>query len=157
MNTAVQDAHNLAWKLATATAWRKSASASARASTNTSTSTTGSAHLDMDMDTDMDALAQGLLYSYHTERRPVAENNMALSERNFSRTAAVAELLGGHPQYESSFVYKKCLRHNGLLVRTTDPQACLPKHRTLSRGYLTAPLFSPLSSRSLPKPRCLTW
>ena len=67
MNSGVQDAHNLAWKIAAA---RQGLAPNGGA---------------------------GLLRSYGAERRPVARANAALSVRNFEETLRVARGALAHP------------------------------------------------------------
>ncbi|TYZ62433.1 hypothetical protein PybrP1_008675 [[Pythium] brassicae (nom. inval.)] len=88
MNTGVQDAHNLAWKLAlaiqqqdaAATAFPTAAAAAAAATTTTTTT--------------KDAVdAPALLRSYERERQHVAKLNTQLSLRNVERTMKVPNAL----------------------------------------------------------------
>ena len=72
MNTGIQDAQNLAWKLTAAVRMEREAS----------------------RDEDVDRVRESLLRSYEVERRPVAESNAALSEQNFKRTLRVSDALG---------------------------------------------------------------
>jgi 2-polyprenyl-6-methoxyphenol hydroxylase-like FAD-dependent oxidoreductase len=83
MNTGVQDAHNLAWKLAVALQMQAS------------TGRTGA--IGSDMDGDRHQQASALLASYCAERRPVALGNGALSLFNFDSAMAVPRALGLHP------------------------------------------------------------
>lgn len=86
----VQDAHNLAWKLAVAVKGHLGDTSIRGEDNSTGHNTTlGDAKSTVELQRERD-----LMYSYHRERRPVAISNMLLSERNFNRTAAVAELLG---------------------------------------------------------------
>lgn len=71
LNTGLQDAHNLAWKLA--------ATVHGQAS-------------------------KELLDTYHSERHPIAVENCLLSLENFSRTAAVAAVLGVDPALAAAVV-----------------------------------------------------
>jgi 2-polyprenyl-6-methoxyphenol hydroxylase-like FAD-dependent oxidoreductase len=85
MNTGLQDAHNLAWKLAWAWHSGSSGDPAARAA---------------------------LLRSYETERRPVAQRNAALSVRNYRRLLQVTKscyLNDNHPA-----VLQKMLQHSPL-------------------------------------------
>ncbi len=75
MNTGIQDAHNLAWKLAVALRSRKNGQ------------TDG---------------ADNLLASYETERRPVALKTAALSLKNYQKTLAVPRAMGLNPAYAST-------------------------------------------------------
>ena len=70
MNTGLQDAHNLAWKLAWALAEGPRGSSSN---------------------------SKALLRSYERERRPVATANTALSLRNYEKSATTARALGLDP------------------------------------------------------------
>ena len=73
MNTGLQDAHNLAWRLAL--------------------------HLSSNGDSNKDRLNKAL-HRYQSERRPVASQNAALSVRNYNRTLEVAKacyLNADHP------------------------------------------------------------
>ncbi|KAL7553904.1 hypothetical protein ACHAWF_017472 [Thalassiosira exigua] len=67
MNTGLQDAHNLAWRVALALRWEKGkgSEGASRAST--------------------------MLAQYDLERRPIAAQNAALSVRNYQRTLEVAK------------------------------------------------------------------
>ena len=75
MNTAIQDAHNLAWKLAAACS-RGNSLHGRRLSADGVSDVGPSHHVD-------DAAAERFLASYETERRPVALVNTALSHRNW--------------------------------------------------------------------------
>jgi 2-polyprenyl-6-methoxyphenol hydroxylase-like FAD-dependent oxidoreductase len=70
MNTGIQDAHNLIWKIALALKLKK-------------------ARNNRD--------AEGLLGSYESERRPVAVNNARWSIENYQQTLAVPRALGLNP------------------------------------------------------------
>ncbi len=78
MNTGIQDAHNLAWKLAVAlTPYHEYSNC------NTA------ANYSMEVDT--------LLASYEKERRPVALSNAEVSVRNWQRSLLPAQALGLNP------------------------------------------------------------
>ena len=84
MNTAIQDAYNLAWKLAAAVS-----GSTARAGSS------GAAEVD-------EVELERLLASYESERRPVALVNTALSHRNWEEALKVRRLLRRVPNRHSS-------------------------------------------------------
>jgi 2-polyprenyl-6-methoxyphenol hydroxylase-like FAD-dependent oxidoreductase len=89
MNTGLQDVHNLAWKLAM---WRKQHQEAS-----------GAATLSL----------QSVLQSYENERRPIAQQNAALSVRNYQRLLQVTKqcyLNDEHPK-----LLKKLLENTPLL------------------------------------------
>ena len=84
MNTGLQDAHNLAWRLALLLLHRDRVSTSSEL-----------------------ALTENILSKYEQERKPVATQNAALSVRNYQRTLRIAKacyLDAQHPQLLTSML-----------------------------------------------------
>ena len=84
MNTGVQDAHALAWRIATANAMK-----SVKSGEKTSTSSSSSI--------DPDDVLTRLMGSYERERRPVAVGNTRLSVANFHQVLKIPTALGLPP------------------------------------------------------------
>jgi len=84
MNTGVQDAHALAWRIATANAMK-----SVKSGVTTSTSSSSSI--------DPDDVLTRLMGSYERERRPVAVGNTRLSVANFHQVLKIPTALGLPP------------------------------------------------------------
>ena len=98
MNTGVQDAHNLAWRLASVL----------NNNTISSLESVGSYYHDNQSNDGKDGLTYGfgnhnvhpILKTYEIERRPIASQNAALSVRNYNRTLQIAKacyLNADHP------------------------------------------------------------
>ena len=90
MNTGIQDAHALAWRIAT---WRAVDAASSTGRLNEEPGDSERARLGEDPDV---VLAR-LMRSYERERRPVAVGNTRLSVANFDRVLEVPAALGLPP------------------------------------------------------------
>lgn len=118
MNTSVQDAHNLAWKLALALKskglCREIGERDGIDGKKRSSSTGGGS-------------AKTYLDTYEKERRPVAEANMRLSVANFHETLQVAKIMG--LDYEMA---------NSLSSMLSSDSASSWAPRALRRGFLDA-------------------
>ena len=77
MNTGIQDAHNLAWKLAIA----------------------------IQNECDDDALSSSLLNSYANERKKIASENKTLSVSNYERVLEIPRALGLEPRALDALVF----------------------------------------------------
>jgi hypothetical protein len=77
MNTGIQDAHNLAWKLAIA----------------------------IQNERDDDALSSSLLNSYANERKKIASENKTLSVNNYERVLEIPRALGLEPRALDALVF----------------------------------------------------
>lgn len=88
MNTGIQDAHALAWRIAT---WRAVEAATTRAETSVHGEESLRARLDL---LDPDVVRARLMSSYERERRPVAVGNTRLSVANFDQVLEVPAVLG---------------------------------------------------------------
>ncbi len=138
MNTGIQDAHNLAWKLAIALA-------PYHRSSNCNTAANCSMEADM------------LLASYEKERRPVALSNAEVSVRNWQRSLLPARALGLNPDIpvvlakvlgrgpisrvvgsvymQAGVQHLRCLHGKGGLVQASIDALSIPKLRgMLLRG-----------------------
>lgn len=119
MNTGLQDAHNLAWKLA---AYRRRNDAAA------------AAHEPASSDNNDDCRLTALMRSYENERRPVAQRNAALSVRNYQRLLKLVDSLYLNEQHPVLL--------QSLLDRST--MLSLSTRQTMFRSLLQAALY-PLS------------
>eukprot|EP01084_Bolivina_argentea_P258190 435182_1 len=138
MNTGIQDAHNLAWKLAIALAPYNGSS---------NCNTTANCSVEVDV----------LLASYEKERRPVALANAEVSVRNWQRSLLPARALGLNPDIpvalakmlgrgpisrvvgsvcmQAGVQHLRCLRGKGGLVQASIHALSIPKLRgMLLRG-----------------------
>jgi len=80
MNTGIQDAHNLAWKLAIAIQNERDDD------------------VDRDEDEDNESLSSSLLNSYVKERKKIASENKQLSVNNYERVLEIPRALGLEPR-----------------------------------------------------------
>jgi 2-polyprenyl-6-methoxyphenol hydroxylase-like FAD-dependent oxidoreductase len=107
LNTGLQDAHNLAWRLAWGYRHYLSGTPSSRSSSNSSSFTNSAAKT-------------RALQLYDKERRPVAYANAALSNRNYRRTLTIAQALGldaTHPKILQSLMDRPPLHLLPLEIR----------------------------------------
>ena len=93
MNTGIQDAHNLAWKLAAALQCGPGAHHSQTGGSSSSSSSSSSSGMGDD-GIEPSAWQDALLGSYESERRPVAMQNTVLSLGNYTRVGDAARALG---------------------------------------------------------------
>lgn len=96
LNTGLQDAHNLAWKLATIYHQNNGTSNETVGNMPENTATYATS-LASDRSIDRVPYASALLRSYDLERRHAADATNTLSLHNFQQTESIAATLGLHP------------------------------------------------------------